>query len=533
MDRRLLDERLATVRVTGGSVRGVRVGRTRVWRGIPYAAPPLGHLRFRSPTPVRPWAGIRDASSYGQIAPQRVRTGLGRARATVTGGEDCLTVNVRSPILGAREKGPLPVTVFIHGGGYNSGSSRDFSGQGESFVDSRRVVYVSFNYRLGALGYLDFTRYSTPARRFDNNLGLRDQLALLRWVQANIAAFGGDPHNVTVFGESAGGNAVTTLMATPSAHGLFSKAIAQSPPPDAVYAAARTAQWAGEYVELLRVVMAERAAGVGTPELLVAAPVDDLIAAGVQLQIRTPDLYPGEFCLAPVIDAELVPESPMAAFGAGRALRIPLIIGTNDREGSIFRGRIDILPRSSARIAALLGQASPEVADALRRAYPGLPSRRPAADLGGDYGFWFPSTRVADLHSRHAPVFAYRFDFAPRLLRLVGLDATHGVEMFALFDRLDEPLARAMTSLGGNESYAAAGERMRRHWLAFAESGAPEPPWPGYEEGERRTLIISDLDRVEADPRRERREAWEGFGREHASAADESAPEREPPGPSR
>lgn len=512
MDRRLLDERLATVRVTGGIVRGVRVGRSRVWRGVPYAAAPVGPLRFRAPQPVQPWPGTRDASSYGQISPQLVRTGLG-SRTTVSGGEDCLTANIRSPILGPREAGPLPVTVFIHGGGYSSGSSRDFSGQGESFVDSRRVVYVSFNYRLGALGYLDFSRYSSRSRRFDSNLGLRDQLALLRWVQANIAAFGGDPHRVTVFGESAGGNAVTTLMATPSARGLFARAIAQSPPSDAVYPADRTAQWAGEYVEILRSVMAERAAGVTTTNLLAAAPVGDLVAACVRLQIRTPDLYPGEFCLAPVIDNDLVPESPMSAFRAGRALGIPLIIGTNDREGSIFRGRIDILPRSAARIAALFRQAPPQAGAALRRAYPGLPARRPAADLSGDFGFWYPSTRVADLHSRYAPVFAYRFDFAPRLLRLVGLDATHGVEMFALFDRLDEPLARAMTSLGGNESYAAAGERMRRHWLAFAEGGEPESSWPRYEVQSRRTLIIGDVDRVEADPRRERREAWERFDR--------------------
>ncbi|MET0725029.1 MAG: carboxylesterase/lipase family protein [Leifsonia sp.] len=509
MDRRRLDARLATVRVTGGVVRGVREGRSRVWRGIPYAAPPVGPLRFRAPSPVHPWSGVRDSSTYGRIAPQMLRGGLGSRG--VVGGEDCLTVNVRSPILGAREARPLPVTVFIHGGGYNSGSSRDFSGQGESFVDSRRVVYVSFNYRLGALGYLDFSRYSVPSRPFESNIGLRDQLALLRWVQLNIAAFGGDPANVTVFGESAGGNAVTTLMATPTARGLFARAIAQSPPPNAVYAASRTAQWAAEYVVILRGLMAERADGIATSVLLSDAPVDDLVAACVLLQIRTPDLYPGEFCLAPVIDADLVPERPLAAFRAGRAHRVPLIIGTNDREGSIFRGRIDILPRSPARIDALLRTAPPEAGLALRRAYPGLPARRPAADLSGDFGFWYPSTRVADLHSRHAPVYAYRFDFAPRLLRLVGLDATHGVEMFALFDRLDVPIARAMTSLGGNESYAAAGERMRRHWLGFAEGGEPDASWPRYEELERRTLIIGDPDRVESDPRRARRLAWEAF----------------------
>ena len=153
----------------------------------------------------------------------------------------------------------LPVMVFIHGGGYSSGSSRDFSGQGEGFVRSGRVVYVSFNYRLGALGYLDFTRYSSGLRPFESNLGLRDQVALLGWVRENIGAFGGDAARVTVFGESAGGNAVTTLMATPSARGLFAGAIAQSPPPDAVYPPELTARWAAEYIAILRDVVRERA----------------------------------------------------------------------------------------------------------------------------------------------------------------------------------------------------------------------------------------------------------------------------------
>ena len=153
----------------------------------------------------------------------------------------------------------LPVMVFIHGGGYSAGSSRDFSGQGEGFVRSGRVVYVSFNYRLGALGYLDFTRYSSGLRPFESNLGLRDQVALLGWVRENIGAFGGDAARVTVFGESAGGNAVTTLMATPSARGLFAGAIAQSPPPDAVYPPELTARWAAEYLAILRDVVRERA----------------------------------------------------------------------------------------------------------------------------------------------------------------------------------------------------------------------------------------------------------------------------------
>jgi para-nitrobenzyl esterase len=409
--------------------------------------------------------------------------------------------------------------VFIHGGGYSAGSSRDFSGQGEGFVGSGRVVYVSFNYRLGPFGYLDFTRYATAEHPFESNLGLRDQIAALRWVRANIAGFGGDADDVTVFGESAGGNAITTLMTVPTARGLFARAIAQSPPPNAVYPPRVTAAWAGEFVALLRrAARRPDSSGAFRPldrlepaELLAGARLVDLLVAAEALRIRTPILYPGAFPFAPVVDGDLLPERPVDAFRAGRAHPVPFIIGTNDREGSILRGRVDILPRTPARIATLFARAPAGSRPAMRAAYPGLPGRRTAADFGADYGFWYPATRVADFHSRYAPTFVYRFDFAPRLLKLVGLDATHGTEMFALFGRTADPMARAMTSLGGANEYAAAGERMRGHWLRFAETGEPGAAWPRYDEETRRTLVFDDEDRVLDDPRRDRRIAWMDF----------------------
>ncbi|MGI9822811.1 carboxylesterase/lipase family protein [Agromyces sp. Marseille-Q5079] len=504
------------VRVTGGVVRGVHEGATLAWRGMPYAAAPTGARRFRAPAPVSPWAGIREASEFGAMAPQARGVRLVRPGAALApADEDCLSVNVVGP---EREVGapPLPVMVFVHGGGYSVGSSRDFSGHGEGFVRSGRVVYVSFNYRLGALGYLDFTRYGSDRRPFESNLGLRDQVAALRWVRANIAAFGGDPSRVTIFGESAGGNAITTLMTVPSARGLFAGAIAQSPPPDAVYPRELAARWAAEYLalllEIVRAAAPDRVAASEPPDRLLAdAATDDLVAAAVALQVRTPEVYPGAFCFAPVVDGEVVPERPFVAFREGRAHRVPLIIGTNDREGSIFRGRVDILPRTPSRIADLFARAPGHARQPMRDAYPDLPARRSAADFGGDYGFWFPSTRVADAGSRWAPVWSYRFDFAPRLLKLVGLDATHGVEMFALFDRTDVPMARVITSLGGYEEYAAAGERMRLLWLHFAEHSDPGPAWPRYDERTRSTLVIDAADRIESDPRRARRRAWDAF----------------------
>ncbi|MET0860099.1 MAG: carboxylesterase/lipase family protein [Microbacterium sp.] len=500
------------VRVSGGYVRGVREGGTIAWRGIPYAAPPIGRLRFRAPQRVVPWTGIRVAASFGRVAPQAHKGQFAGVAPDVPSGEDCLTVNVVAPETAATDA-PLPVMVFIHGGGYSTGSSRDFSGQGLNFVGTGKVVYVSFNYRLGALGYLDFTRYSTRRRPIDSNLGLRDQIAALRWVRRNVRAFGGDPERVTVFGESAGANSVTTLMATPSARGLFARAIAQSAPPNAVYTSSMAAVWAEQFVEILRGRTAQHDATAPltvdkTVALLTSAQPSDLVNAALVLQARTPEETPGVFCLAPVVDGRLLPRHPMAAFRGGFAHRVPLIIGTNDREGSIFRGRLDILPRSDTRIEAVLARGAADGRGTFAEAYPGLPRGPIAADFGGDYAFWYPSVALAERHSRYAPVYFYRFDVAPRLLRWAGLDATHGVEMFALFEQGDARLARTMTSLGGRRVFSQAGERMRDAWLHFAAVGAPPVGWPHYSEPDRLTLIIADRDRVESDPRADRRRAW-------------------------
>ncbi len=507
------------VRVAGGVVRGMRERDRVAWRGIPYAQPPVGELRFRAPRPVVPWKGVRDATRYGPVATQAYHGQFRGVGPGVRSGEDCLNLNVVVPADPVGPAAGLPVMVWIHGGGYSTGSSQTYAGDGDGFVGSGRVVFVGMNYRLSALGYLDFTRHATADRAIDSNLGLRDQLAALQWVHDNIAAFGGDPDNVTVFGESAGGNAVTALLAMPAAAGLFARAIAQSPPPSAFYSPDLAAMWADEYLEILREQLAgtSRRRPHGAPstapavELLTTTPATDLVTASVTLQIRTPSAYPGTFCLAPVIDGELIPEAPLGVLRAGRAHPMPLIIGTNEREGSIFRGRMDILPRSPDRMRAVFGQAPPEARQAMRDAYPGLPARRPAADFAGDFGFWFPSVRMADHQSRVAEVHAYRFDTAPRLLRVAGLDATHGVEVPVLFDQGESPLVRAMSMLGGGGPFAAAGQRMRDFWLEFATTGTLPSSWPAYTAEDRRTLIIDDTDRVESDPRRAKRLVWERF----------------------
>lgn len=498
--------------VESGTLLGRRDGPLRTWRGIPYAAAPVGDLRFRAPRPAEPWDGVRDATEFGPIAPQPMRRRSPTAPAPIPIDEDCLTANVQTPLTAADVAAgtALPVMVFIHGGGYTAGSSRSYLGR--SFTSTGRTVYVSFNYRLGPFGYLDFTRYSTDEHPIESNLGLRDQVALLEWVQRNIARFGGDPANVTIFGESAGGGAVTALLGLPSARGLFARAIAQSPPPSAVFPASLAAEWAEEFVGVLRASgAAPEPATDDASELIRSADVADLIGASQVLQHRTPDEYPGSFCFAPTVDGDFVPEHPMIAVREGRGANVPLIIGTNAREGAVFRGPLDILPTTAPRIGAMFGRAPSLSKRAMHDAYPGLPKRHDSLDFGGDYGFWYPSTLLADWNSRHAPTWSYRFDFAPRLLKITGIDATHGVELFTLFDLFDSPLVRAMTALGGRDAYARIGGRMRNAWMRFAESGTSPDSWPAYDESTRSTLIIDESIRVEQDPRRRQRLAWKAF----------------------
>ena len=483
-----------------------------MWRGIPFASSTGGDARFRAPRAASGWDGVFDASEFGPVAPQKRKGQFMGAADHLPRSEDCLSVNVIAP---AEQGAGLPVMVFVHGGAYSVGSSGEYPRQGERLVRQHGVVYVSMNYRLGALGWLDFRAYSRPERPIECNLGLRDQVAALEWVRRNISAFGGDPGNVTLFGESSGANSVTTLLTVPAAEGLLARAIAQSAPPNAVYLPETTAPWASEYVQLLSRVVDDDDLESESPEdaaaMLCSADPMLLAEATTALTVRTPDEYPGTISLAPVIDGDFLPHRPLDAFRDGLAHRVPLIIGTNDREGSLFEGRIDILPNTKPRIRAIFANTRKKSRKAIKRQYPGLPERRPAADFSGDFTFWFPTVKVAERHSRYAPVYFYRFDAATRTARLVGLDATHGLELFALFEKFDTSLGIGLTLLGGRRMFRAIGRRMQRNWAEFAASGAPLPEWPRYDERERRTLIFDRHDRVELDPRREKRLAWQEF----------------------
>jgi para-nitrobenzyl esterase len=478
-----------------GTVRGVRSNGLHEWRGIPFAASPVGHRRFRAPQPPEKWTGIRDASEFGPVPPQDRKGPFSGAAAPTPRSEDCLTLNVAAP---ADAAPGLPVMVYIHGGGYSVGSPRDTAFRGLNFA-RRGIVHVTFNYRLNAFGYLDLSAYGA-----DTNLGLRDQVAALEWIRDNIAAFGGDPSNVTVYGESSGANAVTTLLALPAARGLFARAIAQSPPSNAVYRPDLTRIWGAEFMEILGV------APGGEAEALRSADAEALVTAARILFLRVPDDYPGDQPFSPVIDGDYLPEHPVEALRAGRGSPVPLIIGSNDREGSVFFGKRFILATSTSRIDGLLAGSSAAAAQRLREVYR-LPGRRGRLDFGGDFAFWLPTYQIAAGHSTVAPTWMYRLDFAPPLLKVLGIDSTHGADLLTVFDRANTTVAKLTTILGGRKALAELSRRMQDYWLRYAIDGTVDATWPQHDASLRASLIFDSQDRVENDSRQDRRRAWDDF----------------------
>lgn len=487
------------IQAPAGAFLGLFDEEARSWRGMRYAEAPKGDLRWRAPVPVAPREALVDATRFGPACPQPVNQAVAM-RADARYDEDCLSINVWSP----REvTAPLPVMVWLHGGAYTYGSSCQPVYNGARLAANGDVVVVSLNYRLGVFGFLDLTRTGEPGD-FDGNLALRDVLCALQWVQANIAAFGGDPDRVTVFGESAGGGLVTTLLATPSAAGLFHRAIAESSPASSVYGVGRA-------FGVARDALAALGVSVGDAADMRGIPVDELVKVTAKLFAEVPSQSPGTIAFAPVIDGDLVPEAPVKVLREGRALPVPLIIGSNKDEASVFKFmKSPLMPVTDARIREMLadieaeqpGLPVPELGQ-IRSAYEGRRMQAVGLGIGRDIGFRLPTLWVAEGHCTIAPVWLYRFDHATPLMRLVGLGATHASEVPYVWQRLDAPEMELLFRLGGRRQAEPIAQRMSGRWLAFAHGGTPDvegdrdaPEWPQYELTARQSLVIDQRDRV-------------------------------------
>ncbi|TAJ49846.1 MAG: carboxylesterase/lipase family protein [Herbiconiux sp.] len=499
------------VRTSAGLIQGGEKDGALFWKGVRYAEAPTGPLRWRAPVPVAPWSGVADATSFGPAAPQISNPAIPLGPDVVK-DEDCLSLNIWRATSSNR---PLPVMVWIHGGAYTFGSSCQPLFDATSFVSTGEVVVVSLNYRIGAFGFLDLTSVATKEHPFDSNLALRDVLLALQWVQENIAAFGGDPERVTVFGESAGGGLVTTLLTVPSAEGLFHRAIAESSPVSSVYDAVRSASVAKRMLDQLGL-------GQGDVGRLRDIPAVDIVAAGMAVYAAVPSEEPGTLAFAPVVDGTLVPEHPIAVLSEGRALPVPLLIGTNRDEAALFKFmKSPLMPITEQSITAMLteiARESPSIEmpsrDEILAAYAGLRTHAIGLGIARDVGFRMPTLWAAEGHAGVAPVWLYRFDQATPMLKLVGIGATHATELPYVWGNLDTDPKDITFKLGGKKTGRAVAERLQARWRAFATAGAPhggdgDVVWePFVPSGARSTLVIDRHDELVSDLDGDLRAAW-------------------------
>ncbi len=503
------------VETSYGPVRGADettpAGRVRVWKGLRYAEPPIGDLRFRAPEPPERWTEVDDATVFGPACPQPVFANIPLDLGAPQ-GEDCLRLNVWAPP--DTEPGDRkPVMVWLHGGAYVLGSGSQSLYDGRRLARRGDVVVVTVNYRLGALGFLDLSSFNTARRRFDSNVGLRDVLAALGWVRDNIAAFGGDPNKVTLFGESAGAGIVTTLLATPAAEGLFAGAIAQSSPATSVYDGARARRVAERVLDRLGITKSD--AG-----FLRELPTAEIITASQEVFDEVPVHSPGTLAFVPIIDGELLPDYPVKAAQQGRSLPIPLIIGTNRREAALFRLlRSPLLPITPHAITSMFSQIAAEQPDLqlpteeqMALAYSGRRRKARGLSIATDVGFRMPSVWLAEGHSAVAPVYLYRFDYATPVLKLLMVSGAHATELPFVWSNLGGPQDFTL-KLGGARTAKAVSRRILTRWVNFAAAGKPsglagEPEWTPYQAADRACLIIGKRDTVGHDIDAHVRATW-------------------------
>ena len=486
-------EQSTVVKTAAGLLRGATEGGVNVWRGVAYAEQPVERRRFLAPAPLEPWTGVREAIEHGPLPPQgRSFVGGGRDDPKVR-DEACLTVTVWSPDV----TGTLPVMVWIPGGAFVYGAGQLQLYNGSRLAANGNVVVVNVTYRLGVFGGFELGDLGPD---FDDNLCLRDQLAALAWVRDNIAAFGGDPEQVTVFGESAGATSVLALLASPAAHGLFGRAIAQSPALPLIADRETRARQAQRFVERL---------GVGLDEVK-SLPQRALRRAAGALQAESAAQTP-VLAFGLTYGVDLLPHHPIEAARIGAVSGVPLIIGTNSHEASMFAWvKPPMLPTTRETVDAYFDRTAPEAKSRVLAAYPGHPRRSALVAIGSDVMFGAPVWAFTDAYSAHGPTYAYRFDHTTWTLRALGLGATHGSEIVHVQHSYSSYLGRKLHPLG-RRVQPSVGKRMQRTWLNFARGELGED-WPRYDtEGRRTRVIRSTRDDTVADPDGLRRAVWEGL----------------------
>lgn len=479
------------VRTGAGAVRGAIEDGLAVFRGIPYARPPVGELRFAAPQPASPWDGVREAATFGPPPPQSMLLPTLAARpAPDADPDEWLTVNVWSPELGAG--GGLPVMVWIYGGAYRFGVSSQPTYDGAKLA-GLGVVIVSFNHRVGVEGFAQLD--GKPANR-----GLLDDVAALRWVRENIAAFGGDPDRVTVFGESAGAGAVASLLVMPSASGLFRRAIAQSLPGTFL---------SPELGLAVTAAIAEQAGIPATTDAFAASDPAALAAASDRVVPRDhPDWGPislGSVPFSPVVDGEVLPAAPWRPVSAGAGHGIDLIIGHTRDEYRLFSEFAGMRGRVTEDLAAraLRGLVPGGDGEKLyRTAYPDAGPEELYELVFSDSLFRMPSLHLAQAHAAGGgKTFLYELVYAAG-----EMGACHGLDVPLVFGTNRET-GQFLLGTRPPESAVALGDLMRTEWVAFATTG--DPGWPEYAPGRRLTRIYDEQSSVGPYPEERSLHIWD------------------------
>ncbi len=483
------------VNTQSGPIQGKEKEGVLLFAGVPYAAPPTGSRRFKAPEPVEPWSEVRDATRFSPAAPQIASGGM-TDRVQVAWDEDCLYLNVSSP--GLDDKG-RPVLVWIHGGAYRTGQGAIPWYNGASFAKLGDIVTVSINYRLGALGFTELSRFGDEYKTSGSN-GTMDQIAALEWVRDNISAFGGDPDKVTIAGESAGGFSVTTLLTSPLSQGLFRGAIPQSG------AGHHTlSKEAGESVADL--LMAEL--GCDDMSALQEASVDDILAAQIRvdqklmrggLGINMNGVSP----FYPVEGSPAVPIRPVDAASQGMGAGVRVLTGTNKDETTLFN--LTELKEDRVRQDAERFGGGENLLQAYQAALPEASFHELGIAMSTDYTFRVPCLRLAEAREAcpesQGKTWMYLFAWESRS----PLKATHALEIPFAFNTLDKPGVNVFLGEGPSPQHVA--DVMHATWIRFIQG--EDPGWPVYDLESRINMQFDDESVTVSDPDADIRAAWEG-----------------------
>jgi para-nitrobenzyl esterase len=488
---------IQNVRTTGGQLQGVVADGVASFKGIPFAAPPVGDLRWEAPVPAKPWTGIRISDTYapGCMQDPSMSKMMG---ASVDVSEDCLYLNVWTAAKAAGEK--RPVMVWIHGGAFVGGMTGTPMFDGTKFAQ-KGVVLVSIAYRLGVFGFMAHPELSRESGKGSGTYGIQDMIAGLQWVKNNIAQFGGDPACVTIFGESAGGIAVSMISAAPPAKGLFQRAISES---GGSFAPPRIADEAGQNVPTLKLAESNGesflknlgAADIRAARALPAEQIQKALAGGM-----------GGGSFWPVADGYVLPGDPHELYEKGRFNDTPVLIGTNSNEGGLFMRQ----PVTAEAFVKQIRSGYGERANVILSAYPhstDAEAARSAADVFREFAFAWPTWTWARLQSRKGTGKAFVYYFDHRTPDSPD-GANHGAEVSYVFGNFGGP-----GSAPAPEDLALS-DLIRSYWINFARTGDPNgsglPQWPAFTEKDQKVMYFDAVSSARPIPNLEKLKAFDAY----------------------